>query len=476
MSTPITLVWFRRDLRLADNPALHHAAMRGGIVPVYVHAPAEEAPWSPGAASHWWLHHALTSLAASLEKAGTPLRVRTGTSRDVLLKLARETGASAVCWNRLYDPATIARDTELKKALQEAGLEVRSFNGSLLNEPHAVLTQQEKPYQVFTPYHRAVQALGEPAAPLAVPRLQGPGATQDIAAAIAGLALLPRIPWDGGFRTTREPGEAGARKLLDAFAPSAAARYSGDRDLPAIRGTSRLSPYLHFGEVSPRQIWAVVRANCRGTAGEPYLRQLVWREFAHQLLYHFPHTAEHPLRGEFREFPWARNDEALAAWKKGLTGFPIVDAGMRELWHTGWMHNRVRMIVGSLLVKDFLVPWQEGAKWFWDTLVDADLANNTLGWQWIGGCGADAAPYFRIFNPFLQAAKFDPQGDYVRRWVPELAKLDVKWIHQPHEAPRHELVRAGVFPGGNYPRPIVDHGEARDRALSAYREMMARKG
>lgn len=475
MSTSPAIVWFRRDLRLADNPALHNATRRGGIVPVFLWSPDEEKPWQPGAASRWWLHHALTALAESLAKQDVPLRIRSGSVREELIKLAGETGATAVYWNRLYDPVLIARDTELKKALQDAGLEVRSFNGALINEPHAVLTQQDKPYQVFTPYYRACLAQGEPAEPLQIPKLTGPTAKDDAHRAVAALALLPQIAWDTGFRSHWQPGEAGARKLLDRFARDAAARYDTDRDLPAVPGTSRLSPHLHTGEISPRQIWHTIRKHCRGKDGEPYLRQIVWREFAHQLLYHFPHTPEHPLRAEFRDFPWGRDDAALRAWQRGLTGFPIVDAGMRELWHTGWMHNRVRMIVGSMLVKDFLIPWQEGAKWFWDTLVDADLPNNTLGWQWIGGCGADAAPYFRIFNPFLQAARFDPQGDYVRRWVPELAKLDAKWIHHPHEAPRDELVRAGVQPGRNYPLPIVDHSEARDRALAAYREMRARK-
>jgi deoxyribodipyrimidine photo-lyase len=432
MNSPV-IVWFRRDLRLADNPALAEARSSGrSVIPVFVWAPDEEAPWAPGAASCWWLHHALVDLDRSLAEKGARLLVRRGPTLRTLEHLMRETGATEVFFNRLYDPATRARD----KAV-ETKLRTRSFNGALLHEPWTVLTQQEKPYQVFTPFYKACQVFGDLGRPLPAPA-KIPTVGTFPAPDFQSLELLPKRDWAAGFRDVWRPGEAGAAERLERFA---AERYATDRDRPDIEGTSRLSPHLHFGEISPRQIWSAIRESKRKNV-EPYLRQLVWREFAHHLLYHFPHTQERPLRPEFAKFPWEENEAALKAWRRGRTGFPIVDAGLRELWHTGWMHNRVRMIVASFLVKDLLIPWQEGAKWFWDTLVDADLANNTLGWQWTAGCGADAAPYFRVFNPHLQAEKFDPDGAYRRRWAQEPAPL-----------------------------PIVDHGEARDRALAAYSAM-----
>lgn len=459
-----TLVWFRRDLRLADNPALNAAALRGTVVPVFIWSPEEEAPWSPGAASRWWLHHSLCALRDDLAKRGLQLVIRSGPSLDALRAIVRDTQATGVYWNRLYEPAVIARDSEIKKALREAdGLDARSYNGALLNEPWEVLTQSEKPYQVFTPYHRACLARGEPASPLPVPNLKSqiPNLKSQT---IESLGLLPKIKWDSGFYTAWQPGEAGAQKLLAKFSAHCS-EYAGRRDFPNDdEGTSRLSPHLHFGEISPRQIWHAAKL-AAGAGALSYQRQLVWREFAHQLLYHFPHTDRAPLRPEFRDFPWAQNDSQLSAWQKGRTGYPIVDAGMRELWTTGYMHNRVRMIVASFLVKDLLIPWQRGAEWFWDTLVDADLPNNSLGWQWTAGCGADAAPYFRIFNPASQAAKFDPKGDYIRRWLPELESWPTDWLHDS------SLAR----PQTNYPTPVVDHSIARDRALAAYRDLRGRE-
>jgi len=422
--TPVSIVWFRLDLRVADNPALAAAAQRGAVVPVFIWAPEEERPWPPGAASRWWLHHSLTALAKDLGG----LVVRRGPSLAALRQLAQETGATAVFWNRRYEPALRARDTKVQQGLRADGLTVESFNSALLVEPWEIRTATGGPFRVFTPFYRACRKRSVP------PPVGRPGPLRVRLAKslrLDALELLPRVHWAGGFPW--QPGEAGARRQLRRFRP---AEYRANRDRPAVAGTSRLSPYLHFGEISPRQVWHAV-------ADEDYRWQLFWREFAYHLLYHFPHTAEQPLRPEFEKFPWRQDAAALRAWHQGRTGFPIVDAGLRELWATGWMHNRVRLIAASFLVKDLLVPWQAGARWFWDTLVDADLANNTLGWQWVAGCGADAAPFFRIFNPVTQAEKFDPAGVYCRQWVKESAP------------------------------PLVDHAAARQRALAALRTLRA---
>lgn len=472
-----TLVWFRRDLRLADNPAWQAALARGGLpIPVFIWAPEEEAPWAPGAASRWWLHHSLSALQASLAAAGCPLVIRRGPTQPALQDLLRQTGATAVFWNRLYEPAVLERDKAVKTALRATGVDARSFNSALLHEPWTVQTQQGKPYQVFTPFYRTCQQVGDPSRPLPSP---APAARRKTALAsleLGGLKLLPAKPWAGGLRDSWQPGETGALTLLDDFAGGPVARYQQARDLPAEPSTSRLSPHLHFGEVGPRQVWWAIRQARHGAAAEPYLRQLVWREFAHHLLYHFPHTPTQPLRPEFSAFPWHQDAKGLKCWQRGRTGFPIVDAGMRELWRTGWMHNRVRMIAASFLVKDLLIPWQEGAAWFWDTLVDANLANNTLGWQWTAGCGADAAPFFRVFNPALQGEKFDPQGAYVRRWVPELASVPDRWIHRPGEATTPAGKGAAGSSATPYPPPVVDHAQARDRALQAYSHLRAGDG
>jgi deoxyribodipyrimidine photo-lyase len=445
---PTTIVWLRHDLRLDDNPALAAAAARGAVVPVFIWAPDEEAPWEPGAASRWWLHQSLERLSAAFEKAGAPLVIRRGGSLEALRSLAKEVSATHVAWNRRYEPAVIKRDTGIKKALAADGLVAESFNGSLLYEPMHVATKEGRPYQVFTPFWRALLARDEPAEPVAAPRKLATVAKRPKSVAIESLGLLPKIDWAAGFREMWSPGEAGAAKRMDRFLEKALATYGSGRDRPDHDGTSALSPHLHFGELSPRRLWHAVREQAGGKpaakiTGSPevYLRELGWREFANHLLFHFPHTSDAPLRADYARFPWANDPVGLRAWQRGRTGFPIVDAGMRQLWATGWMHNRVRMIVASFLVKDLRISWLEGAKWFWDTLVDADLAANTLGWQWAAGCGADAAPYFRIFNPTSQAAKFDPDGAYVAAW----AGTDAK----------------------DYPEPIVDHAEARKLALAA---------
>ena len=434
------LVWLDRDLRLRDNPALALAmARRAAVVPVFVWSPEEEAPWAPGAASRWWLHHSLAALDASLRARGSRLVLRRGPAAETLLSVAGECGASTVFWNRRYEPAALARDAAVERALAAAGIQPVSCAGNVLFEPGAILSAAGECYQVFTAFWRACVAHGGPAAPLRAPRQFIAPRKWPASAPAASLELLPRVDWAAGLRAAWTPGEAGAARLLHSFLRSRIEGYAGLRDRPDLAGTSRLSPHLHFGEIGVRRLW-------RAAGGaEPFLRQLAWREFSYHLLFHFPRTPFEPLRPAFARFPWRRDARAFRAWTRGRTGYPLVDAGMRELWHTGWMHNRVRMVAASFLVKHLLIPWQQGAAWFWDTLVDADLANNTMGWQWSAGCGADAAPYFRIFNPMTQAKKFDPAGDYVGRWAPELQ--------------------------GESPHPIVDHAAARARALAAFRGM-----
>jgi deoxyribodipyrimidine photo-lyase len=458
------IVWLRRDLRLNDNAALAEAAAaHDEIVPVYIHAPDEEAPWQPGAASRWWLHHALRDLDGQL---GGQLLVIAGDSLGALQRLLRQTGAEAVYWNRVYEPAFVERDTRVKRALRERGATARSCAGSLLFEPWEALNQQGEPYRVFTPFWRRLRQAGLPDRPVAQPDLRGrlPG-REAIARwqgrAVDSLGLLPEIRWDKGIEAAWSPTRQGAEGRLDEFVATGLARYASARDVPADDEVSRLSPYLHWGQLGPRE--AVAACRDAGDMAEPFLRELGWREFAASQLYHFPHTAESPLDERFRGFPWREDEAQLRAWQRGRTGIPMVDAGMRQLWETGWMHNRVRMIVASFLTKNLLLPWQSGARWFWDTLVDADLASNSLGWQWTAGSGADAAPYFRVFNPALQGEKFDRAGRYVRRWVPEIANLPDKWLHRPWEAPN------GVRPSvGSYPSPIVDLKATRERALEAW--------
>lgn len=464
------ILWFRRDLRLADNPALHLALREAErLVPVFIWSPEEEGEWAPGGASRWWLHHSLADLAGELAKRGCPLVIRRGDSLAELRRLARETGAGGVFWNRLYEPAAIARDTRIKEALREDGLEAQSANSALLIEPWQIRTGGGDPYRVFTPYWKAAQALLPAGRLEPVPAALVPAAEPPQSLPLEALELLPRIAWAAAFPGRWQPGAGGARQRLERFAEDAVLDYSARRDQPAQDATSGLSPHLHFGDIGPRQVLmrmqralAEDRGSGRGRVAttEHFLREIGWREFAHHLLFHFPRTPTEPLYDKFAAFPWRKpKDYAadLAAWQRGRTGVPIVDAGMRELWTTGIMHNRVRMIVASFLTKDLLIPWQEGAKWFWDTLVDADLANNTLGWQWTAGCGADAAPYFRVFNPVLQSQKFDPQGEYLRRWLPELAALPTDRLHMP----------------GAHRPAIVDLAETRQRALDAYARLKA---
>jgi deoxyribodipyrimidine photo-lyase len=472
MSTGI--VWFRRDLRLRDNPALLNALERHErVLLVYIHAPDEEAPWMPGGASRWWLHHSLAALHADVQKRGSALHIEHGASLAVLQRLLRETDADSVYWNRLYEPASIVRDKHVKQALVEQGTEAHSFNATLLIEPWDIQTGQGQPYKVFTPYWRNARARLEPRVSAPAPkRIESPAVKG--AMKLASLGLIPKIRWDAGLAESWQPGEQGAWDSIAEFFAHAVRDYQQARDVPGMEGTSRLSPHLHFGEISPQQIlWHIEelarsrKQNAEGLrqAAEPFLRELGWRDFSFHLLYHFPRSADENLNPQFDRFPWAQDDAvALERWQRGRTGIPIVDAGMRQLWHTGWMHNRVRMVVASFLTKNLRQHWLHGAHWFWDTLVDADLPNNTQGWQWTAGCGADAAPYFRIFNPVSQGQRFDPEGSYVRRWVPELAKVDKKVIHSPWTKP-------GLLEACGYPEPMVDLKESREAALAGYQKM-----
>ncbi|KRG70609.1 cryptochrome/photolyase family protein [Pseudoxanthomonas dokdonensis] len=464
------LVWFRNDLRLDDHPALR-AALEAGYtpVPVYIHAPGEEAPWQPGQASERWRQRSLQALDLDLRQRGAQLCLRHGPSLPALLSLLQQTGAEAVFWNRRYEPAVQARDARIKQALRAAGHLARSFNGSLLFEPWTVQTGQQGPYRVFTPYWRNLQTRLDqlPApwdAPATLPQLPMPPSSLPLPA----LRLSSALAWDAGFWQHWQPGEAGAREALQVFIEGALNGYRSDRDRPDRVGTSLLSPHLHFGEVAP---WRIAhRLQQQRNAGssadiDAYLRELGWRDFAHHLLHHFPDSAQQDFNPRFAGFRWAEPAPALLqAWQRGQTGVPIVDAGMRELWATGYMHNRVRMIVASFLCKHLRMHWRHGAQWFWDTLVDADLANNSLGWQWTAGTGADAAPYFRVFNPVLQARKFDPNGQYIARWVPELASLPVPARFAPWQLP------ADARPPGYPANPIVDLEQGRDAALAAYRD------
>jgi deoxyribodipyrimidine photo-lyase len=466
------IVLFRRDLRLADNPALAAAAdAHERVLPLYIHAPAEEAPWEAGAASRWWLHHSLRSLQEAFKSEGGKLHIVQGKTLPCLLTLIGETDADAVYWNRRYEPAAIACDSELKRGLRERDVQAHSLRGGLWCEPWEIETSAGDPYRVFTPFWRSLRPrIEEMSVVTPLPRvrcwLKPAGGL-----APSALGLLPEIPWDDGLRGNWRPGEFGAHERLKDFCDDALGDYAENRDKPALGDTSRLSPHLHFGEITPRQIYATLRQRAEDQRRkpqpdpEPWLRQLAWREFGHHLLYHFPETPTENFNRRFDAFEWQPPDaETLERWRRGRTGIPLVDAGMRELWHRGWMHNRVRLVTGSLLTKNLGQHWIEGARWFWDTLVDADLANNTLGWQWVAGTGADAAPYFRIFNPLRQAQRFDPDARYIRHWVPELADLPTKLVHEPWE---DDAARRKT----GYPAPMLDLKATRGRALDTYKNL-----
>lgn len=479
-SSPV-IVAFRKDLRLSGNPALAAAIATGRpLIPLFVLDETEEPGF--GDAAKWWLRRSLAALAFRLEARGSRLILRRGESAATVTALAAKSGATAIFWNRRYAPGEAASDQRLKAALTAAGLDVRSFNASLLREPWELHTQSGAPFRVFSPFWRALRVMGPAAAANARLPARFQAADYPESDSLEDWPLPKDPRWAAEFGELWSPGEAGAQAALETFLRGAANRYSDDRDRPDKDGTSRLSPHLAFGEIAPTAVWSAVTVKAAAreiedTQAEKFLSELGWRDFSHHLLFHFPEMRDTPLRREFLHFPWGQDrQQSFDAWKKGLTGYPIVDAGMRQLWRTGWMHNRVRMIVASFLVKDLLVPWQEGEQWFWKTLLDADAASNAANWQWVAGCGADAAPYFRIFNPVTQGEKFDPQGGYVRQFVPELARLPCDFIHKPWTAPETVLERAGIALGHDYPRPIVDHADARKRALEAFAALKERSG
>ena len=474
MTSSPTIHWFRQDLRLSDNPALCAAAAAGAVVPIYILDDETAGQDRMGSASRWWLHHSLAALNLALD--GKLLFFR-GDAATILANLVTQIEAGGVYWNRCYEPWRITRDTALKKRLGDLGVTVESHNGSLLWEPWDIAKQDGTPYRVFTPfYRRGCLSATPPRQPLGPPASldlwQADGKALTGASDLDGLGLLPRHAWQDNIARHWTPSETSAQARLDDFVQNGLAGYKEGRNFPAKQNVSRLSPHLHFGEISTNQAWYAVRdvadSGRLESDADNFLSELGWREFSHSLLYQFPELPRANLQAKFDGFPWADNPDHLAKWQRGQTGYPIVDAAMRELWQTGYMHNRLRMVVGSFLVKNLRLHWHHGEAWFWDCLVDADLANNSASWQWIAGCGADAAPYFRVFNPVTQGQKFDPDGTFTRRFVPELAKLPVKYLFNPWEAPAHILADAGVVLGENYPRPIVDVKQSREAALAAF--------
>ncbi|MDE2447105.1 MAG: deoxyribodipyrimidine photo-lyase [Alphaproteobacteria bacterium] len=461
--TQPTLIWFRQDLRLSDHAALTAAAAKGPVVAVYILDDETPGAWKMGAASRWWLHQSLAALNTKI-----PLIFRRGRADDVLTQILVETKAGALHFTRDYAPWSGALEQRVKAICDKAGVACHRHGGFLLHEPEAIRNGSGEPYKVYTPYSRACFAAGEPRPLKPVPKFESwSGAVAS--ETLSDWKLLPTKPdWSQGMAQAWQPGESKAQNLLHCFLDEALQNYADGRDRPDKPFTSKLSAHLHFGEISPLQIWHATRlamARAGGAldrSGEKFLKEVLWREFSYHLLHHFPHFPDQPFKPEYADFPWAHDEEALKTWQQGKTGYPIVDAGMRELWHTGIMHNRVRMIAASFLIKDLLVPWQEGEKWFWDTLVDADIGANSASWQWVAGCGADASPYYRIFNPVLQGQKFDPNGDYVRKWVPELNAVPTEFVHCPWQMP---------VPPKSYPKPMVEHAAARDKALEAFKKI-----
>lgn len=473
LDSPV-LLWFRKDLRLDDNLALNAAVASGHpVLAVYILEPKDSGNGPQGAAQGWWLHHSLEALSRSLDAKGVRLILRRGDAATQLMSLIDETGAYMVLWNRRYDPAGIAVDTDLKANLTERGLEVHTFAGQLLHEPSKLKTGSGTHYKVYTPFWRALEASGEPAEPLDPPADIHPPRSYPHSDTLSDWALLPTKPnWASTFSEIWEPGEQAALQKLEDFIDKNVQDYKTRRDIPSVDGTSRMSPHLAMGEISPARIWYATRGLVTDSDSADvitYRKELVWREFSYHLLFHNPTLPSVNLNRKFDTFPWSGSDAEFTAWCHGRTGYPIVDAGMRQLWRHGYMHNRVRMITASFLIKDLLIDWRRGLDWFADTLVDADPASNAASWQWVAGSGADASPFFRVFNPILQGEKFDPDGTYVKTFIPELANLDSKYVHRPFEAPAAVLTKAGVTLGTTYPAPIVNHSMARDRALDVFK-------
>lgn len=472
-NTPVIL-WFRKDLRLDDNAALAAALETGRpVIALYIREPESAGTGPLGAAQAWWLHHALVSLARSLKETGSQLILRSGDAGRTLRKLITETGAATIYWNRRHDPAGISVDTEIKRSLKAEGLDVRSFAGQLLHDPTRLMTGEKKPYRVYTPFWKALEREGEPHEPIEAPTYLSAPADTPASEMLDDWDLLPKKPdWAASFAEIWTPGETAAHERLRDFVDGAIDGYKVARDHPAVDATSLLSPYLALGEISAARIWHATRG-LEAPADDVihFRKELAWREFCHHLHFHFPTLAERNWNERFDDFPWEPAGENFTLWTQGMTGYPIVDAGMRQLWKHGWMHNRVRMITASFLIKHLMIDWRHGEKWFRDTLVDADAASNPANWQWVAGSGADASPFFRIFNPILQGEKFDPDGTYVCTFVPELEGLDPAFIHKPFDAPESLLKKAGIELGSTYPKPIVNHARARERALAAYKSL-----
>ena len=454
------------------------ATESGKLLPIYILDDENAGDYKMGGASRWWLHHSLTALNNSLDGH---LRIFQGDASEILPQLVKETGAKTVTWNRCYEPWRIQRDKKILTGLKESGVEVISRNGSLLWEPWDVMKPDGTPYRVFTPFYRkGCLNSKEPNKPLKAPEKISFAANEILKDALSISDLgLRSANWDIKREPNWTPSESGAQDKLLHFLENGINGYNDGRNFPAKDNSSNLSAHLHYGEISPHQIWYAISFREHLTEKEEDLDQfrmeLAWREFSYNLLYHMPDLPEKNLQSKFDAFPWRKDRAALKAWQQGQTGIPLVDAGMRELWQTGVMHNRVRMVVASFLVKNLLIDWREGARWFWDCLVDADLASNSASWQWVAGCGADAAPYFRIFNPATQGARFDPKGDYTRKYVPEIAALPDKWLFNPWDAPKEVLDAAGVILGKSYPEPLVDLKTSRQRALDVFSDLKERR-
>ncbi|MED2489163.1 deoxyribodipyrimidine photolyase [Bacillus thuringiensis] len=467
------IVMFQKDFRLYDNPALFEAVQSGEVLPVYV----QDEDFLMGEASKWWLHHAVIDVKKQLEALGSTLIIRKGRTEEEILSLIEQLDITAVYWNICYDPDRLQSNQKMKMMLEDKGIICKEFNSHLLLEPWIIKKKDNTEYKVFTPFYNAFQ---KQVIPKPISKVQSIkwGSSLPASLSVSELHLLPTIPWTSHIESIWEPTEEGAYKTFKKFFSSKLASYSEGRDFPNQNAHSMLAPYLSFGQISVKLMYHYLinksterQCSLFEKQVNSFIRQLIWREFSYYLLYHYPFTVYKPLNKNFEHFPWNKEEELLRVWQKGETGYPFIDAGMRELWQTGFMHNRTRMAVASFLVKHLLIPWQEGAKWFMDTLLDADIANNTMGWQWVAGSGADASPYFRIFNPITQGEKFDKNGEYIRKWVTELRDIPNKYIHKPWEAPEHILQKANIKLGNTYPLPVVDHKAARERALCAYKSM-----
>ena len=467
MTAPIAIHWFRQDLRLADNPALAHAARHSAVLPIYILDDASAGAHGLGGASRCWLHHSLTALNDSL---GGKLAIYSGDPQLILDQLRARHQVAAIYWNRCYQPWQIRRDTRLKQHLRAQGIEVNTYNGSLLWEPWSIHKADQSHYKVFTPFYRK-GCLGAPEPRTPLPKPEANYITDRQKQKLTELKLLPKLDWGARILAPWRIGELGAQARFAEFIEQGLQHYKEGRNLPAQPYVSRLSPHLRFGEISPNQLWHTVRSLGNDRHIDTFCSELGWREFSYSQLYHNPSLPQQNLQSKFDRFPWVDNPKHLRAWQRGQTGIPLVDAGMRELWQTGYMHNRVRMVVGSFLVKNLRLHWHHGERWFWDTLFDADLANNSASWQWIAGCGADAAPYFRIFNPITQGEKFDSDGAYLRTYLPELAALPTKHLLNPHATPEPILQQANIQLGTDYPHPIIDLQQSRQQALDAFKSL-----